>query len=58
MESKARKLYNRAGLWETKSQQAVAKGNFNRAGRLRTKALKLAGDARRAEEKQRREEAQ
>ncbi|WP_379397868.1 hypothetical protein [Paenibacillus lentus] len=45
------KLLNRAGLWETRSKQAAAKGDHNRAGRLRTKALQLATEARRLEEK-------
>ncbi|MEK8205789.1 hypothetical protein NST41_09365 [Paenibacillus sp. FSL L8-0696] len=58
MVSKAGKLYNRAGLWETRSQQAAAKGDLNKAGRLRTKALQLVADARRIEEKENREEAQ
>ncbi|WP_160297238.1 hypothetical protein [Paenibacillus sp. IHBB 10380] len=42
MVSKAGKLYNRAGLWETRSKQAVLKGDLDRAGRLKTKALQLA----------------
>ncbi|BFH11004.1 hypothetical protein J6TS7_57840 [Paenibacillus dendritiformis] len=45
------KLYERAGLWETRSKQAALKGDYNRAGRLRTKALQLAAKARRLEEK-------
>ncbi|WP_157794122.1 hypothetical protein [Paenibacillus donghaensis] len=53
MASKVTELYNRAGLWQTRSQQAAAKGDFNRAGRLQTKALSLVAQARTLEEKQR-----
>jgi hypothetical protein len=48
---KVEKLYDRAGLWETKSKQAALKCDFDRAGRLRTKALQLVAEARRIEEK-------
>ncbi len=44
--SKAEKLHDRAGLWETRSKQAALKGENDRAGRLRTKALQLADRAR------------
>lgn len=43
------KLYDRAGLWETKSQRALLKGDYDRAGRLRTKSLQLLAKARRLE---------
>lgn len=46
-------LLNRAGLWETRSKHAASKGDFGRAGRLRTKALQLAAEARRLEERSR-----
>lgn len=49
------KLLDRAGLWETRSKRASLKGDYDRAGRLRTKALQLAAKARRIEEKQRSE---
>lgn len=49
MVSKASKLRDRAGNWETRSKQAAAKGDFDRAGRLRTKALQLMADAQRVE---------
>jgi hypothetical protein len=45
MVSKAGKLYNRAGLWETRAQQAAAKGDLNRSGGLRTKSLQLGAKA-------------
>ncbi|MCM3594123.1 hypothetical protein M4D58_26620 [Brevibacillus borstelensis] len=44
------KLLSRAGLWETRSKQAAAKGDLNRAGKLRTKALQLAAKAQRLEQ--------
>ena len=44
------KLRDRAGLWETRSKQAAARGDYDRAGRLRTKAYKLSQAAARAEE--------
>lgn len=47
------KLLDRAGLWETRAKQADARGDYDRAGRLRTKAYKLSRDAARAEEKNR-----
>ncbi|MNJ32047.1 hypothetical protein D3C77_267020 [compost metagenome] len=50
------KLLNRSGLWETRSKQAAAKGDHDRAGRLRTKALQLAAEARRLEEKEKAED--
>lgn len=40
-----RNLLDRAGLWETRAQQAAAKGDYERAGRLRTKASKLSEQA-------------
>lgn len=43
------KLYDRAGLWETKSKQASARGDFDKAGRYRTKALRLMAQARNKE---------
>ncbi|KQY90960.1 hypothetical protein ASD24_24500 [Paenibacillus sp. Root52] len=49
------KLLERAGLWETRSLQAAARGDFDRSGRLRTKALQLARDAERAEQYNRRQ---
>lgn len=45
------RLLNRAGLWETRSKQAALKGDYGRAGRLRSKALQLAAEARRIEER-------
>ncbi len=45
------KLLNRAGLWETKSKKAALKGDHDRAGKLRTKSLQLATEARRIEER-------
>lgn len=45
------KLHDRAGLWETRSQQASAKGDLDRAGRHRTKAMQLMAQARRLERK-------
>jgi hypothetical protein len=48
---KAEKLLGRAELWETRSKQAYLKGDFDRAGRLRTKALQLAVKAKKIEEK-------
>ena len=47
-------LYNRAGLWETRSKKAELKGDYDRAGRLRTKAMGLANKARRMEDKRNR----
>lgn len=44
------KLLDRAGLWETRSKQADARGDYDRAGRLRTKALQLSRAAARIEE--------
>lgn len=58
MGHKAGKLYNRAGLWQTRSHQAAAKGDYDRAGRLQTKAFQLVDEARRVEAKERGEEAQ
>ncbi|WP_157684545.1 hypothetical protein [Cytobacillus praedii] len=51
MSGKITKLYNRAGLWETRAQQASLKGDYDRAGRLRTKAMQLASEAKMIEEK-------
>ncbi|SFB99683.1 hypothetical protein SAMN04488168_101406 [Bacillus sp. 491mf] len=42
---KVEKLLNRAGLWETRSKKASLKGDYDRAGKLRTKALQLANEA-------------
>lgn len=50
MSKKVSKLYDRAGIWETRSKQASLKGDYDRAGRLRTKALQLMAEARRIEE--------
>ncbi|WP_157805443.1 hypothetical protein, partial [Bacillus sp. mrc49] len=52
MSKKLEKLYDRSGLWETRSKQAATKGDYDRAGKLRTKALQLAAAARRMEEKE------
>lgn len=52
MSKKAEKLYDRAGLWETRSKQAALKGDYDRAGILKTKSLQLVAEARRIEEKQ------
>lgn len=46
---KVEKLYDRSGLWETRSKQASLKGDHDRAGRLRTKAMQLMAEARRLE---------
>lgn len=43
--SEVSKLQNRAGLWTTRAMQAAAKGDLNRAGDLRTKAMKLSAQA-------------
>lgn len=43
--SKVTKFLDRAGLWETRSKRAALKGDLDRAGRLRTKALQLAAKA-------------
>jgi len=48
---KVNELLNRAGLWETRSKRASLKGDYDRAGRLRTKAMQLAAEARRIEER-------
>lgn len=50
--SKAGKFYDRAGLWETRSKQAMAKGDDDRAGKLRTKALQLLEKGKKAEAEQ------
>lgn len=52
MSKKVEKLLERAGLWETRSKQASAKGDYDRAGRHRTKSIQLASEARRIEEKE------
>lgn len=52
MNRKAEKLLNRSSLWETRSKQASLKGDYDRAGRLRTKALQLSLEAKRIEEKE------
>jgi len=51
MSKKAEKLLDRAGLWETRSKQAAAKGDYDRAGNLRTKAFQLAAEARRIDDR-------
>nr|WP_158251738.1 hypothetical protein [Bacillus thuringiensis] len=51
MSKEVEKLLNRAGLWETKSKKAALKGDHDRAGKLRTKSLQLATEARRIEER-------
>lgn len=51
MSRKVGRLLDRAGLWETRSMQAALKGDYDRVGRLRTKALQLSIEARRIEEK-------
>ncbi|QCJ45398.1 hypothetical protein FAY30_25950 (plasmid) [Bacillus sp. S3] len=51
MSKKVEKLLDRAGLWDTRSKQAVVKGDYARAGNLRTKACQLAAEARRIEER-------
>lgn len=48
---KAEKLYDRACLWETRSKQAALKGDYDRAGKFRTKSMQLMTEARRIEEK-------
>jgi hypothetical protein len=50
MNKEASRLYNRAGLWETRSKQAGSKGDYNKAGRLKTKALQLVAKAKRIDE--------
>lgn len=45
-----RKLLDRAGNWETRSKQAAARGDYDRAGYLRTKALHLKSEAERVEQ--------
>lgn len=47
MSKKVSRLYERACLWETRSKQASLKGDYDRAGRLRTKSLQLMAEARR-----------
>ena len=42
---------DRAGHWETKSKQAAARGNYNKSGEYRTKALQWAAHGKRAEER-------
>ncbi|MDQ0270785.1 hypothetical protein [Cytobacillus purgationiresistens] len=51
MSKKVSKLHDRAGLWESRSKQAALKGEYDRVGRLRTKAMQLRAEARRIEEK-------
>ena len=51
MNKKVEKLLDRAGLWETRSKQAALKGELDRAGTLRTKAMQLAAEARRIEKR-------
>ncbi|HHY0835285.1 hypothetical protein [Bacillus thuringiensis] len=50
MNQKIETLLNRASLWETRSKQASLKGDYDRAEKLRTKALQLTQEARRVEE--------
>lgn len=52
MSKKVNNLLDREGNWETKSKQASLKGDYDRAGRLHTKALQLAAEARRIERKE------
>lgn len=49
--SKHSKLYDRAGLWQTRALQALAKRDHNHSGRLRTKSLQLAAHTKHEEEK-------
>ncbi|NRG44217.1 hypothetical protein HRF87_05500 [Bacillus sp. CRN 9] len=51
MSRKVNELLNRAGLWETRSKQADLKGDYDRAGKLRTKAMQLSAEARRMKER-------
>ncbi|WP_157076633.1 hypothetical protein [Sutcliffiella cohnii] len=51
MSRKVERLLERAGIWETRPKQAALKGDYDRVGRLRTKALQLSIGARRIEEK-------
>lgn len=39
------KLQESAGLWTTRALRAAAKGDYNRAGDLKTKAMKLSAQA-------------
>lgn len=48
------RIHNRVELWETRAQQAAARGELKRAGRLQTKVLELREEARRIEEKHKR----
>lgn len=50
IEDEIERLYNRAGLWETRSKQASLKGDYDRSGRLRTKAMQLVARAKRMEQ--------
>lgn len=38
-------LQNRSGVWASKAMLADSKGDFDRAGRLRTKSLQLSYQA-------------
>lgn len=38
-------MENRSGLWTTRAMQAASKGDYNRAGDLRTKAMQLSAQA-------------
>lgn len=55
MSREVSRLYDRAGLWESRSKQAEAKGDYDRAGKLRTKAMQLMAQARKMEERGNRE---
>ena len=43
--SEVSKLKDRAELWTTRAMKAEAKGDYNRAGDLRTKAIKISAQA-------------
>lgn len=43
--SEVSKLQDRAGLWSTRAMLAASKGDLNRAGDLRTKAMRLSAQA-------------
>ena len=43
------KLYDRAALWQIKAEKASLKGDYDRAGRNRTKAFQLMAKARELE---------
>lgn len=43
--SEVSKLQNRAGLWSTRAMLVASKGDLNKAGELRTKAMRLSAQA-------------